>query len=167
MEKNLSKYNLGGRPVAFKKSIDMAKKIAAYFDEQERVVLFHTKDGVPVHGQGSLNIQSMCAYLGITTQTLNDYAKRTEFEPIISQAKQICEAYLVDKCCISRDHKADFVLKNNYKNSWTESAEAETPQKVLVEFVGAEKSKDENDNVRNKDSDCREVQTSIADQKKD
>lgn len=133
----VDKYNLGGRPKAFTSPQEMMKQITAYFDSQEDVVVGYTKDGAKIHGQGPINIQSMCAFMGITNQTLNEYAKNKAFKTIIAQAKMICEGYLVDMCCSSKDHKADFVLKNNYKENWKD----ETTTKLVNDEPAAERLK--------------------------
>lgn len=133
----VDKYNLGGRPKAFNSPQEMMEQITAYFDSQKDVVIGYTKDGTKIYGQGPINIQAMCAFMGITNQTLNEYAKNKAFKTIIAQAKMICEGYLVDMCCSSKDHKADFVLKNNYKENWKE----ETTTKLINDEPTAEKLK--------------------------
>lgn len=133
----VDKYNLGGRPKAFNSPQEMMEQMTAYFDGKVSVVIGHTKDGTPIYGQGPINIQGMCAFMGITNQTLNEYAKDNKYKAIIAQAKMICEGHLVDLCCSSKDHKADFVLKNNYKEDWKD----ETSTKLITDEPTAERLK--------------------------
>lgn len=139
----IDKYNLGGRPKAFNSPQEMIEKMTAYFDGKVSVVIGHTKDGTPIYGQGPINIQGMCAFMGITNQTLNEYAKDKKYKPIIAQAKMICEGHLVDLCCSGKDHKADFVLKNNYKDDWKDETSTKLSGGIdvgerLKKFLGKE-----------------------------
>lgn len=56
----------GGRPPAFKSAEEMAEKATAYFTEKENAIIFYTKDGIPIYGQGSISVKGVCDYMGIT-----------------------------------------------------------------------------------------------------
>lgn len=111
----------GGRPPAFKSAEEMAEKATAYFLEKESAIIFYTKDGIAIHGQGSISVKGVCDYLGITNQTLNEYEKKKEFEYTVTRIKQVCEVYLIDRCNLSKDHKADWILQNCFDGWKTES----------------------------------------------
>lgn len=133
MEKPQKKFNLGGRPVAFKTPQEMIDKMEQYFEEQSKFeFIYYDKLGNEKKRklQAPIHIAGLCAFLGITNETLNQYAKKKGFSESISRAKKICEAYLVDQCIIGqKGNKADFVLKNNYPLDWKEKVESEVSGK--------------------------------------
>lgn len=112
---------LGGRPPSFRSVEEMAEKATAYFTEKENAIIFYTKDGIPVYGQGSISVKGVCDYMGITNETLNQYGKKKEYEYTVTRIKQICEVYLIDRCNLSKDHKADWILQNCFDGWKTES----------------------------------------------
>ncbi len=114
----VDKYNLGGRPPSFRSVNELIEKATDYFAQNECVVIGHTKNGTEIRGQAPINLQGLCDFLGITNQTLNEYGKKEEYAYTVSRIKKKCEKYLVDLCCLSKDHKADFILKNSYKDDW-------------------------------------------------
>ena len=126
----------GGRPPAFKSAEEMAEKATAYFLEKENAIIFYTKDGKPINGQGSISVQGVCDYMGITNQTLNEYGKKKEFEYTVTRIKKICEVYLIDRCNLSKDHKADWILQNCFDGWKTEST-----TKLISEEPAAERLK--------------------------
>lgn len=103
---------LGGRPPSFKSAEEMAEKATAYFVSKEADVIGYTKDGTKIYGQGSISVKGVCDFMGITNQTLNEYGKKKEYEYTVTRIKQICEVYLIDRCNLSKDHKADWILQN-------------------------------------------------------
>lgn len=127
---------LGGRPPSFRSVEEMAEKATAYFMEKENAIIFYTKDGVPIYGQGSISVKGVCDYMGITNQTLNEYGKKKEFEYAVSRIKQICEVYLIDRCNLSKDHKADWILQNCF-DGW----KTETTTKLINDEPTAERLK--------------------------
>lgn len=127
---------LGGRPPAFKSVEEMAEKATAYFTEKENAIIFYTKDGIPVYGQGSISVKGACDYMGITNQTLNEYGKKKEYEYTVTRIKQICEVYLIDRCNLSKDHKADWILQNCF-DGW----KTETTTKLINDEPTAERLK--------------------------
>lgn len=127
---------LGGRPPAFKSVEEMAEKATAYFTEKENAIIFYTKDGIPVYGQGSISVKGVCDYMGITNQTLNEYGKKKEYEYTVTRIKQICEVYLIDRCNLSKDHKADWILQNCF-DGW----KTETTTKLINDEPTAERLK--------------------------
>lgn len=133
----VDKYNLGGRPPSFKSVDELVKKATAYFINQEDVVIGYTKDGTKIYGQGPINIDGLCDFMGISNQTLIEYGKKKEYARTVARIRKHCETYLVNKCCISKDHKADFVLKNNYKENWKE----ESTTKLVSDEPTAERLK--------------------------
>lgn len=136
----VDKFNLlakGGRPPSFNSVEEMAKKATAYFVEQENVVIGYTKEGTKMLGQGPINIDGVCNFMGISNQTLSEYGKKKEYAHTVERIKKECATYLVNKCCTSKDHKADFVLKNNFKEDWKE----ETTTKLVSDEPTAERLK--------------------------
>lgn len=127
----------GGRPPSFKSVEEMAEKATAYFNSKKSEVIGYTKDGTKIFGQGSISIQGVCDYMGITNQTLNEYGKKKEYEYTVTRIKKICEVYLIDRCNLSKDHKADWILQNNYKDDW----KTETTTKLINDEPTAEKLK--------------------------
>ncbi len=126
----------GGRPPAFKSAEEMAEKATAYFTEKENAIIFYTKDGIPIYGQGSISVKGVCDYMGITNQTLNEYGKKKEYEYTVTRIKQICEVYLIDRCNLSKDHKADWILQNCF-DGW----KTETTTKLINDEPTAERLK--------------------------
>lgn len=112
---------LGGRPPSFRSVEEMAEKATAYFREKEHDIIGYCKDGTPILGQGSISVKGVCDYMGITNQTLNEYGKKKEFEYTVTRIKQICEVYLIDRCNLSKDHKADWILQNCFDGWKTET----------------------------------------------
>ena len=127
---------LGGRPPSFRSAEEMAEKATAYFTEKENAIIFYTKDGIPVYGQGSISVKGVCDYMGITNQTLNEYGKKKEYEYTVTRIKQICEVYLIDRCNLSKDHKADWILQNCF-DGW----KTETTTKLINDEPTAERLK--------------------------
>ena len=127
---------LGGRPPSFRSVEEMAEKATAYFMEKENSIIFYTKDGIPVYGQGSISVKGVCDYMGITNQTLNEYGKKKEYEYTVTRIKQICEVYLIDRCNLSKDHKADWILQNCF-DGW----KTETTTKLINDEPTAERLK--------------------------
>lgn len=127
----------GGRPPSFKSVEELAEKATAYFNSKKSEVIGYTKDGTKIYGQGSISIQGVCDFMGITNQTLNEYGKKKEYEYTVTRIKKICEVYLIDRCNLSKDHKADWILQNNYKDDW----KTETTTKLVNDEPTAEKLK--------------------------
>lgn len=131
-----------GRPRKFKSVEEMQEKIDAYFYEKEnRMVdfLLKTGDMIQVKKPAPIHITGLCDYLEICNNTLNEYQALEEFSSSITRAKKRCEAYAVDQCFEGeKGNKADFVLKNNFRESWREERNVnlndETPiDKRIVE----------------------------------
>ena len=112
---------LGGRPPSFRSAEEMAALATAYFSEKEKEVIGYSKRGEPILGQGSISVKGLCDYLGITNETLNKYGKKKEYAYTVMRIKQKCEVYLIDRCNLSKDHKADWILQNCYDGWKTES----------------------------------------------
>lgn len=74
--------------------------------------------------------------MGITNQTLNEYGKKKEYEYTVTRIKQICEVYLIDRCNLSKDHKADWILQNCF-DGW----KTETTTKLINDEPTAERLK--------------------------
>lgn len=127
---------LGGRPPSFKSAEEMAEKATAYFMSKEDDVIGYTKDGTKIYGQGSISVKGVCDFMGITNQTLNEYGKKKEYEYTVTRIKQICEVYLIDRCNLSKDHKADWILQNCF-DGW----KTETTTKLVNDEPTAERLK--------------------------
>lgn len=112
---------LGGRPPSFNCVEEMAAKATEYFTAKKHDVIGYTKDGKKIYGQGSISVKGVCDYMGITNQTLNEYGKKKEYEYTVTRIKQICEVYAIDRCNLSKDHKADWILQNCFEGWKTES----------------------------------------------
>lgn len=112
---------LGGRPPSFSCVEEMAAKATEYFTAKKHDVIAYTKDGKKIYGQGSISVKGVCDYMGITNQTLNEYGKKKEYEYTVTRIKQICEVYAIDRCNLSKDHKADWILQNCFEGWKTES----------------------------------------------
>jgi len=106
---------LGGRPPSFRSAEEMAALATAYFNEKENDIIGYSKSGAPILGQGSISVKGICSYMGITNETLNKYGKKREYAHIVARIKQICEVYLIDRCNLSKDHKADWILQNCFE----------------------------------------------------
>ena len=126
----------GGRPPSFNSAEEMAEKATAYFTEKEDDIIGYAKDGVPIYGQGSISVKGVCSYMGITNETLNQYGKKKEYEYTVTRIKQICEVYLIDRCNLSKDHKADWILQNCF-DGW----KTETTTKLINDEPTAERLK--------------------------
>ncbi|MBE6443600.1 MAG: hypothetical protein E7020_02910 [Alphaproteobacteria bacterium] len=127
-------------PTKYLSVSSMERKIEKYFAERSnfRTEIYSPKKGevIEICEQAPLHLTGLCDYLGISSQDLDNYQNIPEFSELIRRAKKKCEAYLVDQCV--RLHKADFILKNNFPNSWQDNNEnilSEELKKVLVEFV--------------------------------
>lgn len=140
---------LGGRPPSFSCVEEMAAKATEYFAKKEHDIIGYTKDGKEIHGQGSISVKGVCDYMGITNQTLNEYGKKKEYEYTVIRIKQICEVYAIDRCNLSKDHKADWILQNCFEGWKTESTTkiisdeptAERLKKFLLKKKGAKTAK--------------------------
>ena len=117
----IDKYHLGGRPPSFKSVDEMIAKATAYFSEKENDIIGYSKNGNAIFGQGSISVKGVCDYMGITNETLNQYGKKKESAYTVTRIKQICEVYLIDRCNLSKDHKADWILQNCFDGWKTES----------------------------------------------
>ncbi len=127
-------------PVKYQSVAAMERKIEKYFNERAnfKSEVYSPKKGevIEINEQAPLHLTGLCDYLGLSDKDLDDYQNNPEFAELIRRAKKKCEAYLVDQCV--RLHKADFILKNNFPNSWQDTSENqlnEELKKVLVEFV--------------------------------
>lgn len=140
---------LGGRPPSFNCIEEMAAKATEYFTAKQHDVIGYTKDGKEIYGQGSISVKGVCDYMGITNQTLNEYGKKKEYEYTVTRIKQICEVYAIDRCNLSKDHKADWILQNCFDGWKTESTTkivsdeptAERLKKFLLKKKGAKTAK--------------------------
>lgn len=126
----------GGRPPSFNSPEEMAAKATEYFTDKEDAIIGYAKDGVPIFGQGSISVKGICSYMGITNETLNQYGKKKEYEYTVTRIKQICEVYLIDRCNLSKDHKADWILQNCF-DGW----KTETTTKLINDEPTAERLK--------------------------
>ena len=131
-------------PIRYLSVSAMEDKIEKYFAERAnfKSEVYNSKKGeiIELTEQAPLHLTGLCDYLGISDKELEAYQQKPEFSELIRRAKKRCEAYLVDQCV--RLHKADFILKNNFPNTWQDSSENqlnEELKKVLVEFVSKEK----------------------------
>ena len=128
-------------PVKYPSVSAMEQRIEEYFANRAnyKTEVFNSKKGeiIELREQAPLHLTGLCDYLGISDKDLEAYQQQPEFSELIRRAKKKCEAYLVDQCV--KLHKADFILKNNFPNSWgEENSEGllnEELKKVLVEFV--------------------------------
>lgn len=140
---------LGGRPPSFNCVEEMAAKATEYFTAKQHDVIGYTKDGKEIYGQGSISVKGVCDYMGITYQTLSEYGKKKEYEYTVTRIKQICEVYGIDRCNLSKDHKADWILQNCFDGWKTESTTkivsdeptAERLKKFLLKKKGAKTAK--------------------------
>lgn len=146
------KYNLGGRPRAFNSPFEMVEKITAYFEEcNRRRIEVVTKKGesVSVLDPEPITITGMCAFMGITNQTLNKYQEDKKYQNIILKAKKIVEADHVRRGMQGlAGNFIPFVLKNCFKEEWKDESttkleggfdvKGELPDEVkeLLEMMG-------------------------------
>lgn len=127
-------------PVKYSTVAQMEQKIEDYFNERAnyKSEIFNAKKGeiTQISEQAPLHLTGLCDYLGISQSDLDNYQKDENFAELIRRAKKKCEAYLVDQCV--KLHKADFILKNNFPNTWQDSPDTllnDELKKILVEFV--------------------------------
>lgn len=74
---------------------------------------------------------------------------KTVYEYTVTRIKQICEVYAIDRCNLSKDHKADWILQNCFDGWKTESTTkivsdeptAERLKKFLLKKKGAKTAK--------------------------
>lgn len=127
--------NKGGRPRVFKTPEEMQVLLDEYFEiksgHTRKMVL---KNGaiVEVPDPEPVSIAGICAYLGITYDTLSEYQKLDGFSVSITQAKLICEEFAVNMCFKGKN-KADFVLQNNFgwRNRSTSENKTENTTKIV------------------------------------
>lgn len=131
--------NKGGRPRAFNSPEEMQRLLDEYFEiksgHKKTVIL---KDGtlVEVPYPEPVHIAGICAYLGITYETLGQYQKQDGYSEPITRAKLMCEEYAVNMC-FKGNNKADFVLQNNFK--WRNRSETENKSENTVKIVYIDK----------------------------
>ena len=127
--------NKGGRPRAFTSPEEMQILIDEYFEIKrghERKMVLKNGTIVFVPDPEPVHIAGLCAYLGLTSETLRQYQAKEEFSAPILAAKQICEEYAVDMCFKGKN-KADFVLQNNF--GWRNRAETENKTESSVKVI--------------------------------
>lgn len=142
----VSKYNLGGRPVAFKSPEEMLAKMQEFIDVCEGRIVTKIVKGVVVDANlpAPITIEAFCAFAGITKTTFYDYGKKKKFKPLVAQFRQIVESYWVDQCAEGvSGNKADFVLKNCFSEDWKDKNinEIDFSQDIkaaMVRFVDAD-----------------------------
>ncbi len=130
------KNNKAGRPPFFKTPEEMWQKIEDYFDTCTKRIRKYSTAGkiTKINDPAPMHIAGLCAYLGITNETLNQYQKQPEFSESIAYAKQRCEAYAVDACFEGKKgNKADFILQNNF--GWKNRIQQEVNNDLRVKTV--------------------------------
>ncbi len=150
MKKNLigqepkqEKKNKGGRPRAFNTPEEMQVLIDEYFEIKsghKKMVILRNETVVYVPDPEPVHIAGICAYLGITYDTLGEYQKREGFSEPITRAKLMCEEYAVNMC-FKGNNKADFVLQNNFK--WRNRAETENKTETTTKIIYIDKEEKE------------------------
>ena len=102
----------GGRPRAFNSNEELEALIDGYFDYCDALPRPYT-------------ILSLCIYLGIVKDTLQDYAKLQEYSSTITRARLKIEAYAED-CLYTAKNPTGIIfnLKNNWK--WHDKTEVVT-----------------------------------------
>jgi len=129
--------NKGGRPLKFKKVLDLEKAINKYFKScwRQKVDMF----GNPVFIKDEkgkktkkkvleqfkpFTVTGLAVALGTTRETLIDYEAKDKFSDTIKRAKEMCHGYAEEQLFIGRNPTgAIFNLKNNY--GWKDKQEVE------------------------------------------
>lgn len=135
--------NKGGRPRIYKTIEEMQPLIDEYFEIKsgaKRKVVLKNKTVVYIPDPEPVHISGLCAYLGLTHETLGQYQKKEEFSDSITQAKQMCEEYAVNMC-FKGHNKADFVLQNNFK--WRNRSETENKTESTTKIIYIDKEEKE------------------------
>lgn len=142
-EPKQEKKNKGGRPRAFNSPEEMQVLIDEYFEIKsghKKMVILRNETVVYVPDPEPVHIAGLCAYLGITYDTLGEYQKREGFSEPITRAKLMCEEYAVNMC-FKGNNKADFVLQNNFK--WRNRAETESKTETTTKIIYIDKEEKE------------------------
>lgn len=149
--KKVDKENKRGRPVIYKTAEEMSIKIDAYFDEAEsrwRPMITKKGDLIRVPAPAPVHITGLCDYLDISNETLNQYQKKPEFSEPITRAKRKCEAYAVSQLFEGqKGNKADFVLKNNFKENWQEKTQVENTNTTKIIYIDKEEREAYEDHI--------------------
>lgn len=135
--------NKGGRPRAFNTPEEMQVLLDEYFEIKKghvKKVVLKNETVVEVPDPEPVHLAGVCAYLGITYETLNQYQKKEEFSEPITRAKLMCEEYAVNMC-FKGNNKADFVLQNNFK--WRNRSETENKTESTTKIVYIDKEEKE------------------------
>ena len=127
--------NKGGRPRAYNTVEEMQVLIDEYFEIKKghtRKMVLKSGAIVEIPDPEPVHIAGLCAYLGLTNETLLQYQKKEEFSEPIKNAKQLCEEYAVNMCFKGKN-KADFVLMNNF--GWRNRSEQENTGQGIVSIT--------------------------------
>jgi len=142
-----------GRPRSYTDSNELEKDIESYFEScEKREKQFITKKGevIMINQPAPQHITGLCAFLGISNDTLNNYQaegddeeKGQYFGSVIARAKKRCEEYAVNQCFEgNKGNKADFILMNNF--GWKNKTETDNKNPpVVVQTVYIEKEEKE------------------------
>lgn len=130
---------VGGRPFAFNSPEEMQEKINEYFafcDTQKEIIA--TDKGNTKVIQKPYTISGLCVFMGITKETISQYAKKPEYAPIIAQAKARVENYCEENTMAGKLNPifSIFSLKNNF--GWTDRVEINTnssPEQLTPEEI--------------------------------
>jgi len=142
-EEKAKEKNKGGRPRSYNSIEEMQPLIDEYFEikcHNKKIIYLKNGTKVEVPDPEPVHISGLCAYLGLTRETLCKYQERPEFSDSIKHAKQMCEEYAVDMCFKGKN-KADFVLQNNF--GWRNRSETENKTENTTKIIYIDKEEKE------------------------
>ena len=145
--KEVVSRNKDGRPKKYNTAEEMQKVIDEYFESCFKEDLKFNSDkqyyepkrdyegNVIKYQYKPFTITGLANALGLTRQSLLNYAKEEEFFDTITRAKQKVEEY-VEERLFDRDgvNGARFNLVNNFKN-WSEKQEVDTTVSNRIEII--------------------------------
>lgn len=113
--------NLGGRPPKYKKREDLQYKIDEYFESCwiDKITQVTDKDGNITESNvryqnRPYTIMGLALHLGMTRETLCQYAKDGRFSDIVKKAKQTVEMYVEEMLLVGKNAAGPiFWLKNH------------------------------------------------------
>lgn len=123
------KYNFGGRPVKFKKPIEMQVIFDEYINENFKFI--KNDDGTITEiNLYPISIIGLTNRLGITRETLCKYGNKKEFSDTVSLMKNVIEQYYLDMLITNpRTAGITFILKNCFKENWQDKSIIESTNK--------------------------------------
>jgi hypothetical protein len=119
-QSRMTMKNLGGRPPKYKKREDLQYKIDEYFESCwiDKITQVTDKDGNITESNvryqnRPYTIMGLALHLGMTRETLCQYAKDGRFSDIVKKAKQTVEMYVEEMLLLAKMQPPDLLVKES------------------------------------------------------